>query len=324
MRAKIGVIAAVLLGGCSSVDQVPLVYVSTAKVGLNVESGSAETPGASIMIGVDLTDAAYVPVAVARRCDQTTIPNISDCVDEQIKIWSILGTSTDITENLRENLLRLSRTADDLKRDLTDADREYFAALEDERKARADLSRAREAADLVARLEKQAENAADFGLQFAQQEELEEARELSRMIDSYGREVESKVTKRRDARTKLTGIVDQFNRLSGQINGLLNRAEGTKTDQKDALSVYGRFDGDIGGKAGAENSASVGLGKVFSTGIAAQNLTRGIKEAEAAIGTARCINAAVEAHDRLAKLGKDAELPKLVQLCGMRVKSEDD
>ena len=46
---------ATLLAGCGTIDQAPLVYVSTVKVGVNVSTVTAATPGFAINLGVDAT-----------------------------------------------------------------------------------------------------------------------------------------------------------------------------------------------------------------------------------------------------------------------------
>ena len=161
-------------------------------------------------------------------------------------------------------------------------------------------------------------------MEFDRQDELDNARELFDRVNELKQNLTASIDRTRTTRNELNRIVANFDRLSGRINGLLDRANGTRTDQSDALSVYGRFDGDVNTEAGSENAASVGLGKVFSTGIAAQNLTRGIKEAEIANGKARCLNAASQLYDRFKEDMRTADWDKFVELCGMTVAEDKE
>ena len=161
-------------------------------------------------------------------------------------------------------------------------------------------------------------------MEFDRQDELDNARELFDRVNELKQNLTASIDWTGTTRNDLHRIVANFDRLSGRINGLLDRANGTRTDQSDALSVYGRFDGDVNTEAGSENAASVGLGKVFSTGIAAQNLTRGIKEAEIANGKARCLNAASQLYDRFKEDKRTADWDKFVELCGMTVAEDKE
>lgn len=62
--------------------------------------------------------------------------------------------------------------------------------------------------------------------------------------------------------------------------------------QTDAKSVFGRFEGNIQASGGASANANVALGKMFSTGIAAQNLSRDVYRKERINSVTDCLNLA--------------------------------
>lgn len=53
----------------------------------------------------------------------------------------------------------------------------------------------------------------------------------------------------------------------------------------DAYSVYGRFEGQVNG---GPTDANIGLGKIFSTGVASQRLATGLGKYYENIGVAEC------------------------------------
>jgi hypothetical protein len=68
--------------------------------------------------------------------------------------------------------------------------------------------------------------------------------------------------------------------------------------QSDALSVYGTFDSNAGASPPGTNSnanANLRLGRIFSTGVASQNLTQGQRDAVRADALTRCMAQATTA-----------------------------
>lgn len=309
-------LAALAVTGCSSVDQVPLVYVSTAKVGVNVESGSAETPGASIMIGVDLTDAAYVPVAVARKCDSVTADMIEECVDSKVGILRILGNADSISEDMRERMRRLATDADSLKRDLSSADRAYALAVEEERKAGERVDAARSSLDLKQTLETERASLAEQGLLFERADELEQATAEAQTLAAREALLSSRERDRKRARDDLDKLFGDLSALSGRLEAAIPRGGSDQLAQSDALSVFGTFKGHINSGTGPTPTATVGLGKSFSTGIAAQNLTRGVGEASGRIAKAECVASVTETYKAMTPAEKaQSPLAELVKAC---------
>ena len=78
-------------------------------------------------------------------------------------------------------------------------------------------------------------------------------------------------------------------------------------DKKDAYSVYGRFESSTRTNNDTKGiSAGIDLGKVFSTGVASQNLSSGLAEYYRQIGLAACYETVVN----LAKTVSDAAVVK--------------
>ena len=292
-RLLAGAAGMLVLGGCSSVDQVPLVYVSTTKVGLNVESGSAETPGASIMIGVDLTDAAYVPVAVARKCDGISIEMMKVCADRLLAILPIIGISNAFSENDKARILALTNETEQLRRNLLEADSAYAAALISEENEKVLLERAKAAKTTADRLGAAKANREDQSLAFPQEQELQQALSASAQLTELDTRYRQAMASRVQAREELDAKRDDLKSLMDKFKAMVPDKSGKGLDQQDALSVFGTFTGRMGAGAGEKTSANVNLGKTFSTGVAAQNMASGVADGTrlAAQGRVECLAA---------------------------------
>jgi hypothetical protein len=58
-------------GACAPLSQAGLVYASRGQAGLTLASGTPETPGLEVNIGMKINDFAYIPVVVGRPCEFT-------------------------------------------------------------------------------------------------------------------------------------------------------------------------------------------------------------------------------------------------------------
>jgi hypothetical protein len=304
--------ASVALAGCSSVDQVPLVYVSTAKVGINVESGSAETPGASIMIGVDLTDAAYVPVAVTRYCRGDTVEMMKLCVNDLAEIELIKGKSDDFTENDKARIAQLATEASDLSKRMENTANGYSRALEAQAEAAARFRDAELADKLATELTQEKSRLVDQAA-FAKEGQLVEAKKVAgELAQRQGvlTGANQNLTSKRNALNTDNGTLD---RLMKSFAELIPQRNGNSLGQDDALSVFGTFSGRLGGKAGTETATNVTLGKSFSTGIAAQHLSRGFADREKIFAEKRseCIKAVTDGY---AKLPAGSQTPEIMKI----------
>ena len=86
----------------------------------------------------------------------------------------------------------------------------------------------------------------------------------------------------------------------------------SKDDKEDALSVFGSFDGDAGAN---KDSATLGVGKVFSTGVASQHLTQGLGRASSVAVRAKCIQSVSEIAKSLPDEPKAKLLAQIGEIC---------
>ncbi|OYY66736.1 hypothetical protein [Sphingomonas sp. 28-62-11] len=286
------IIALTALSGCASLEQAPLVYSSTNQIGVIVSGGKAESPTPSIMIGYNGVDVAFVPVAVAKHCERKASKSNTTkrCkeIDPDIKgIWGTnkkSGQSTsddakidrlqlDIAAINQENE-RLRDSIKDKERDIKDI--EKIPALENEKSQLETVSGDAEGAASPA-------NANPVRLA-----EIEV--ELKRLNALKNQNL---LQKKADITTNITQNAEKANALLQDLRRLEARVDTAKNDDKrDALSVYGTFNGNANGDS--QKGAGLTVGKTFSTGIAAQNISQGLLEGGVAIATAQCFRVAKE------------------------------
>lgn len=283
-------------------------------------------------VGFKQVDAAYVPVAVAKPCD-TDVK--SDCSKAIYEMRIVSGSSD--TQGTR----RSGPSTEEAKKAIQD----YENALKNVAAAKSRVNSIGEEiktistrkAELDAKIEKYnkektlAEKAKEdkFSLEAKKAAGTSTEDDLRRLasIDALIRNVDAiaptstEQQERSDAEAKINAARDRLKTASQEQTGLEGEAEKLKPQAKeaeqhldklqraDAFSVYGRFEGS-GGAEGTK--ASVGLGKVFSTGVASQNISAGLGKYYENIGMAAC-------YDAVAKLSgviKDGnELNKLLADC---------
>lgn len=79
MKRMTIIASGVLAAGCTPLSQAGLVYSSQVQVGVSLASGTAETPGIKLNLGVTASDIAYVPVVVGtcaagqQNCNQRLV-----------------------------------------------------------------------------------------------------------------------------------------------------------------------------------------------------------------------------------------------------------
>jgi hypothetical protein len=311
-----------LLGGCAPLQQAPLVYASKIAVGIDISGTSTEAPGVSLTVGYKQVDAAYVPVAVAKSCDDKA----TTCTDKIYELRTVSGDST------TEGTSRAGPSDDEAKK----AIKEYETAVQQLSTAKlnrdAALERStqlqRRKADLAARndqFEKQSRQLSvletdrknmdakkvsstitDEDLKLLQDLErqieqlkatgpkpltLEESKELS-AIDSTMMAGANEAIQRTTA--ALIPLESEVERLRPQARAAEQKLDSLR--RKDAFSVYGRFEGST---LAEPSKASVGLGKVFSTGVASQNLSQGLGDYYRSLGVAACYEAVAKLSEKI-------------------------
>jgi len=273
LRARMVAVAAGLMAltACSPLPQAALVYSSRVSFGVTVTSAPASASGPTLSIGYDQLDAAYVPVSVAGANKSGT----SDLVLEQIRA----KYSNDQQPQGQQDAANLAKVNDYLQAAKTaDATKSSIQALSSQKapidplKSQVAVATSRLSQLKAARLDTKE---AASQLQEAKGQ-LVTAQTANQAIDSQIKQLTPSLTvAEQEAAAKRPAALEAAKQL-----GLV---------REDALSVYGRFDG----KSDAQ-TATVGLaiGKVFSTGIAAQSLAEGAGRAAAMDAYTNCLLAA--------------------------------
>jgi hypothetical protein len=300
---------------CTTVDQAPLVYISTVKIGVGASAGAPESPGAKVLIGYDQTDAAYVPVQIARRCERRSA---DDCKESDFPIYDVRGSSSFDPAGVFDRARVLEGRVDQARQTYSDKVKDLAGATATEHD-NAEKARQFAAADAIVKGWEARASAASPGFAAdgqalpapSETDAVSRARSTLNTLVNAQSDAEASTEARRTAESDAAKAGRELETLQRNLATVLQQ-EVTVTDVKnDALSVYGSFDGDATTGVGANGAPSAGLklGKTFSTGVAAQLLTQGIKEAaaKAASPQAACLanataaaNLIVNAPDKLA------------------------
>lgn len=288
--------------GCAPLQQAPLVYSSKVVVGVDVSMSVAENQGGSINIGVKSVDSAYVPVAVSKALDDRA-KNDGKSLDIKI-IAAKYGEGTSPDKQDDTSAIERNRKID-----------EYFYTKQAVNSATDDLNAAEKKVKDINTLISQVENlragiiaaqnmtenplstqrsdafqkiAAEInqlnqvgGVTFsviqAEQTGVVRGANVIGEMDQWLLKAKTDKATAEGALPALKSKLQAKSELAGSAKAEAIRVVGlSQTDKTDAMSVYGRFDssgtGDAKGGAG-----SLLVGKVFSTGLASQNLTEAVK-----------------------------------------------
>ncbi|MCI4588824.1 hypothetical protein MOK15_01700 [Sphingobium sp. BYY-5] len=292
-------VLALALGGCAQLPQAPLVYSSKLQVGLQLAAATADTPGTEFSFGMKSLDAAYVPVAVARPCARNQ-PCRTD-------LALIFGTNKVDNKDETSN-----DPVDRAYKDKQGAER----AMQEHILAQANAQQAQEDTQKI--LDKARERDRINGLAAAAT--ADDQVRLAGITTELGGRTTATLTN--DFQTRQAEV----NRLSGLTKTLEGNVSAkakdyyeiaTKfgrlaksDDKRDALSVFGSFNTGV---ALAQNDnkpkLGLGIGKLFSTGVAAQNLTTGL-------GRASCLQTGKDYLAEVTAPADKADLAKkIVELC---------
>lgn len=313
MKKWIAILPTVLtLGACSSIDTAALVYVSTVKVGVQASGGTAETPGANVMIGIDVTDAAFVPVAYGRRCPASGEGAMTDCKD--FPLDKLLGTSDPKFQTNDSAVTAANARVSRIGQLLPVLDRSILTTKEE-----------------IDRLENRIEQY-DQAVGYLNENPFTPSEPNQLAPEPYSRALNtrdtidrvSELASKNRAEQQLTTFTGQKTQLEQERNRLWETLSGafgtetvTDTAMSDALSVYGSFSGDMGANTGTETGAKVSLGKSFATGVAAQRLARGAGDAATALGVAACLRQVVDIiKDKPEGAERDKLRETLARACG--------
>jgi len=281
---KIAILLMPILGAtaCAPLSQASLVYASSSTVGIKASAATPANPGAQLSIGYDQLDAAYVPVAFARPCHGS---DNSTCTSETHPIGIVTGeNNVDRSDQANDRALELaetsvrSTTAEETRlQGLIAGETNRRSQLQEQLTSRRSALGALDAADTAGRQQATADV-----------QRLEQ--DIARASAALG-----------DLQAQLTTAQNNVRQAVEHRQGLLAATARNNTDfKRDAFSVFGSFDAGTTVGAGvpaqgAGANAGLDLGRVFSTGVASQNLTQGIRESGMASALANCLAAAERA-----------------------------
>jgi hypothetical protein len=317
-RSSALAIGASLLAACSGIPQAPLVYASRATVGLDVSTASSETPGGSISIGVKIVDYAYVPVAVARNQRSANGAESYDDIQRIVAEYGEGTTAAGLDALSQESRAKLDEFIASRKAlDEFDAVAKGMTAMRD--RVRSELSAAQrrrtlreaqltalppravppapEAAASAAAGAVAAPAVTLMGLTPQQAEVEDNRRQLTKDLELAQAAIARLQPQLEDAEAKVRGLatdreplvaaVEKQRKIAAEVVSLL------RTDKSDAMSVYGRFNSTADVPAGTASSPSLSAnltaGKIFSTGVASQNLTEAVRQEAQLAGMGRCL-----------------------------------
>lgn len=265
-----------MISSCAPLEQAPLVYSSKSVIGIDLSATATEQPGISVNIGYKQVDAAYVPVAVAKSCDGFSESNNppkgqestddgrskADCTNEIYKLLTIAGNNT-VEDTRHESGAEMEA------RSFLEKFKALGASRNSALKELADAKFNKEQFDAALTAFKSSNPAYANDTQY---------KEMKAQHELAGKKFDS-------AEEKLKNINSEF--ANFDVTKLLNSLDiaGLDNNKQDAYSVFGSFDAKTKAATEADSNtqnvkAEVGLalGKVFSTGVASQNLTEGMRK----------------------------------------------
>lgn len=327
----LAVVFAVLAAGCAPLQQAPLVYSSKQSLGIDFSTATTEQPGLALNLGFKSVDAAYVPVAVAKPCDDQ---NREKCSSDIYKLEQIRGNrnitdSTNSKEMLEEaqRVVATFEAATALKKS---ADLAVVEATGRRDAARTRRDEAQGRVTTAQQLETKAKDRKGTSTP-GTPESTAADEELSKAVEALGAAKKSADAAQQalvDADTDLATKAAQAQKAKAELDKLplpkvadaLKLVATAASNKADAYSVFGSFSANTAfgttssvsgaGTATTGNTvgatAGVALGKIFSTGVASQNLTEGIQAyytnialAAAQVSYADCMNAVTTAYTRM-------------------------
>lgn len=301
------------VGACAPLAQAPLIYSSKNSYGIDISATSTETPGVSFAIGVKLVDAAYVPVAVAVPCEGVQGQGTpAACADSRYELQRIQGTST-----LQDNSSPLAQLAEKRKSEVAVATALALTKQAEFDKANLALTTDQALAKTIAA----AQTARD-----ATQDGTPAREEAQAKLDAANA-ASSRVPTDQKTLTTVQAELGDANRARDAAQkaydaAVTARSVSSATQLTDAYSVFGTFDGQgKGGVGGAPSTpganGALDVGKMFSTGIASQNLSTSMRYQFMATCLAKAKEAIIDvnAETKLTDPQKAQAVAALYMLC---------
>lgn len=318
MKTSLACLSLLLLGGCAHLEQAPLVYASKTTFGVDVSTASTENPGISMNLGYKQVDAAYVPVAVARKCRDEAVG--VDC-SKGYEIVLISGVA-------KEGDSDANGSSEDARIDAAKkASLDYGKAMADETLAKqamieadSKLKQLRESYDAAITKQSKYDQAAQKWK--SMQESVSTADATNSVELAAAKSEVDKNVLTADEKTIVADFAQDESALrqkaaataaqyatkqkAFELQETILKSANAKIAQSnlgDSYSVFGSFEG--ASSADSVGKSSIGLGKMFSTGVAAQRLASGIS-------TMACYDLI---KTRLSSAAPAVEMEKLLQRC---------
>lgn len=313
--------------GCAPLQQAPLVYTSSHVIGVKIGVAPTQPESLEAVIGYKDLDAAYAPVAVSNPyLNEAMKPgNKYDKDLYEIKeIYGIYGTQASAAG--ASNLLtgeesadmqvyferfsakeNAAKTAGNAKLAWVEAQNLKTLADGLKEEPRTGVCKLFLSTDT---LKDSYQNLFGCSTADAQGEVVRKYSLLSnsdKTYDAIGKEQGEAKDVYDKANEASQRAITNFALVSDKVKGALEKL--ASIQKRDAISVYGSFDADTGAetakplsvptkegvsgtKSGdTDNGVKVKVGKVFSTGVAAQNVSEAQKIAASAVVISACINA---------------------------------
>lgn len=328
------------LSGCAPLQQAPLVYTSSHVVGVKLGVAPTQPESMEAVIGYKDLDAAYAPVAVSNPyLDKAmTSGNKYDKELYEIKeIYGIYGTQASAegatqlltkeeSADMEAYFQRFSAMNKSKETSITDrkAKESSQALLDLADQLKKDLAANGSCTALVAtdELKEGYSNILKCSSGDAQADAANKYSKLQLEAKSY-REFATDANAAKIASDNSEGLyqndLKEFNDIKDRVRGALEKL--ASIQKRDAISVYGSFDADTGAETAkpqsvtdssvGDNGVKVKVGKVFSTGVAAQNVSEAQKIAASAVVISACINAVGDQASKVYTDPKDGDARKL-------------
>lgn len=307
------VVATLALASCATLEQAPLVYSSKTSVGVDISTTSTETPGLSMSVGFKQVDAAYVPVAVAKACQTEKNSAICNAALHRLEVIggkeqlgnSPMDAKADDTAVLTEAIKQQLNNYTIAEKKYTDDSITYDEAIAKKTLLESAWTKKKELNKETLELDrlKTAANGAS-----ATEEDRNAAKEQQKKVDgitltqkesaiSADIATESEYDQALGlANQEIQNSADQKEKSKKAAEDQLTRFKQTKealTNRGDSYSVFGSFRGrtGVGKGSGTGAQASVGLGKIFATGVASQKISDGLSDYYRNRGKGACYRA---------------------------------
>ncbi|UCP00580.1 hypothetical protein LF844_12455 [Metapseudomonas lalkuanensis] len=254
MKKIIPALATILIG-CTPLQQAPLMYTSKQVFGVDISAPTTESSGVSMNVGFKNVDAAYVPIAVSKE-GQDKI----DLVSARYGEGDNGREQTDAVQLSRIEGLKNSMLLEQHAREQFQLEAASLSTAIEYNKIAESAQTSGDTAQLQV-----------FKTSNATALNTQQLSKFNTLINSNQLIPQSDIDNLKrtlgDSETSLNKATSDFDKAKKEL------ADSLYVTRQDAMSVYGSF----GSSTGAENSViNNKLGKMFSTGVAAQNLTEGI------------------------------------------------